>query len=277
MRPISHRKAAAIFARVALDMTNQSSVALFSFGYWGWGTSTAQLVQAFDALERGRGFNPPILVDVRISRSVRAPGFNNRALEKLVGADRYVHMPQLGNRAVIEVTGEAVTIANPEAAGALLDLAISEHAKSRRILFFCACPYQMQEGKPFCHRYKVGSLLLKEARSRNQSIVVTEWPGTTPQVLTLTLSNEVLKKLRRGMKSVPLPKGFALDRIACIAWGSVANCLGDGAPFNVRVDRARWSANGWYLPVLAALGENGGVASDREASAWGFCERRTDR
>jgi hypothetical protein len=234
-----------------------------------------QLVQAFDALERSRGFDPPVLVDIRISRSVRAPGFNNRALEKLVGADRYVHMPQLGNRAVIENTGEAVTIANPDAAGSLLDLAISAHTKSRRIVFFCACPYQMQDGKPFCHRYEVGSLLLKEVRKRNQSIAVSEWPGTKPQVLALTLSSEVLKKLRRGMKSVPLPKDFGLDRIASIAWGSVANCLGDGEPLNCRVDRAKWSANGWYLPVLARFAENGGVASDREARAWGFFERRT--
>lgn len=201
---------------------NHEGTTLFSFGYWGWGTSTAQLVQEFDALELSRGFNPPILVDIRISRSVRAPGFNNRALEKLVGADRYVHMPELGNRAVIEDTGEAVTIANPDAADSLLDLAISAHSKSRRIVFFCACPYQMQDGKPFYHRYEVGSLLLKEARSRNQSIIVTEWPGTTPHVVTLTLSSEVLRKLRRGMKSVPLPRDFALDRIASIAWGSVA-------------------------------------------------------
>jgi hypothetical protein len=251
------------------------SITLFSFGYWGWGTSTKHLIEAFDALERSRGFNPPILVDVRISRSVRAPGFNNRALENLVGADRYVHMPQLGNRAVIENTGEAVTIANPEAAGSLLDLAISAHTKSRRIVFFCACRYQMQDGKPFCHRYDVGSLLLKQSRKRNRLIIVTEWPDTEPQILRLTPPSEVLKKLRRGMKSVPLPRDIPLDRIASIAWGSVVHCLGDGESFNARVDRAKWSTNGWYVPVLGRLAENGGVASDREARAWGFFERRT--
>lgn len=253
---------------------NHEANTLFSFGYWGWGTSTAQLVQAFDALERSRGFNTPILVDVRISRSVRAPGFNNHALENLVGADRYIHMLQLGTRAVIEDTGEAVTIANPDAAKSLLDPAISAHSKSRRIVFFCACPYQMQAGKPFCHRYEVGSLLLREARKRNQSIVVAEWPGTKPQALTLTLSSEVLKKLRRGMKSLPLPRDIPLDRLASITWGSIVHCSGDGEPFDARVDRAKWSVNGWYLPVLGVLAENDGVASPSERHAWGFLERR---
>lgn len=255
---------------------NHEGTTLFSFGYWGWGTSTAQLVQAFDALERSRGFNPPILVDIRISRSVRAPGFNNRALERLVGADRYVHMPQLGNRAVLVNTGEAVTIANPGAAGSLLDLAISAHSKSRRIVFFCACPYQMQDGKPFCHRYEVGSLLLKEARSRNQSIIVTEWPGTEPQVLRLSLPSEILKKLRRGMKSIPLPKDKPLDSIASITWGSVVHGSNNGESFDARVDRAKWSTKGWYLPVLDRLDEKDGVASNRERKAWGFFDRRTE-
>lgn len=254
-------------------MVKDSDIKLFSFGYWGWGNSTKQLVQAFDALERSRGFNPPILVDVRISRSVRAPGFNNRALEKLVGADRCVHMPKLGNRAVIENTGEAITIANPEAAGSLLDLALGAHARKRRVLFFCACPFQLQDGERYCHRYEVGSLLLKESRKRHEQIIVTEWPGTEPQVLRLTLSSEVLKKLRRGMKSVPLPRDKPLDSIASITWGSVAHCSGDGEPFDARVDRAKWNTNGWYLPVLGRLDENAAVASRSERRTWGFLER----
>lgn len=256
-------------------MTEGESITVFSFGYWGWGASTKQLIDAFDALERSRGFNPPVLVDVRISRSVRAPGFNNRALEKLVGADRYVHIPQLGNRAVKEDTGEAVTIANPEAAGSLLDLAIGAHARTRRILFFCACPYQMQDGEPFCHRYEVGSLLLEQSRKRSRLIVVTEWPGTEPRDLRLTLQSEVLKKLRRGLKSVPLPRDIPLDHIASIAWGSVVHCSGDGESFSARVDRAKWRPNGWYLPVLGRVGEKSGVASQRETRAWGFFARRT--
>ena len=250
------------------------AITLFSFGYWGWGTSTAQLVQAFDALEHSRGFKPPLLVDIRISRSVRAPGFINRALEKLVGTDRYIHMPELGNRAVIENTGEQITIADPAAAGSLFDLAISANIRTRRIVFFCACPYQMQDGETYCHRYNVGSLLLKLSRNRYQRIVVTEWPGTEPQVLRLTVPAEVLKKLRRGLKSVPLPRDTTLDHIASIAWGSLVHCSGEGESLSLRVDRAKWSPDGWYLPVLGRVDEHGGVASHQEASAWGFFERR---
>lgn len=255
-------------------MTTAHSITLFSFGYWGWGNSTPQLVQAFDALEHSRGFNPPLLIDIRISRSVRAPGFNNRALETLVGADRYIHFPKLGNRAVIENTGEQITIADPAAADTLLDLAISEQANNRRLVFFCACKYQMEDGTLTCHRYEVGSLVLKAARKRNPQIVVTEWPGTEPQELNVTLPPQVLKKLRRGLKSVPLPKSKPLDHIAAIAWGSVVHCSGDGESFSLRVDRAMWH-QGWYLPVLGGVDEHDGVASDREAQAWGFFERRT--
>ena len=209
-------------------MTKDSPITLFSFGYWGWGNSTPQLIEAFDALEHSRGFNPPLLVDIRISRSVRAPGFNNRALELLVGNNRYVHMPELGNRAIIQNTGEEITIANPDAAESLLDLAINAQTKNRRIVFFCACPFQMQDGKASCHRYEVGSLLLTFAQKRSEQILITEWPGTEPQELSLTLSPQVLKKLRRGLKSVPLPKDKPLDHIASIAWGSLVHCSGDG-------------------------------------------------
>src|SRR5688500_8003061 len=48
---------------------------MFTWGYWGWGTTTREFVQAADAVEASRGFNPPLFVDIRIRRSVRAPGF----------------------------------------------------------------------------------------------------------------------------------------------------------------------------------------------------------
>ena len=191
----------------------------------------------------------------------------------LVGNDRYIHMPELGNRAIIQNTGEEITIANPDAAESLLDLAINAQTKNRRIVFFCACPFQMQNGKASCHRYEVGSLLLKFAQKRSQQILITEWPGTEPQELSLTLSPQVLKKLRRGLKSLPLPKDKPLDHIASIAWGSVVHCSGDGEAFSQRVDRAKWSRDGWYLPVLGAIDEHDGVASHNESKAWGFFKR----
>jgi hypothetical protein len=69
---------------------------LFSFGYWGAGSATRALVDAFNDAETLRGFDHPLWVDVRISRSVRAVGFRDRAFEQLLGS-HYVWMPDLGN------------------------------------------------------------------------------------------------------------------------------------------------------------------------------------
>lgn len=254
-------------------MTEDESITLLSFGYWGWGNSTKRLIEAFDALEQSRGFKPPLLVDIRISRSVRAPGFNGSTLEKLIGAERYVHMPELGNRAVLENTLKRITIRNPEAARSLLDRAISEQRRTRRIVFFCACPYQMENGETCCHRYEVGSLLLKHARHRNQQIVLAEWPGTEPQMLSVEIRADQFKKLRRGAKSIPLPRETSLDNIASITWGSVAHGWAGGESLNARVNRAMWRKDGWYLPVLDVLDAKGPVASSRDRKAWGFLER----
>ena len=56
---------------------------VFAWGYWGWGEATQELVKRLDAVEGSRGFVPPLLVDVRVSRSVRATGFRGDAFGKL--------------------------------------------------------------------------------------------------------------------------------------------------------------------------------------------------
>jgi len=48
-----------------------------------------------------RGFQPPIFVDIRIRRSVRAAGFTGSAFERLVGQDRHRWMKSLGNKFII--------------------------------------------------------------------------------------------------------------------------------------------------------------------------------
>jgi hypothetical protein len=70
---------------------------LFTWGFWGWGSSTRELVQAIDAFEKKRGFKPPIFVDIRLRRNVRAKGFSGVAFERIVGSARYWWMPELGN------------------------------------------------------------------------------------------------------------------------------------------------------------------------------------
>ena len=71
---------------------------IFSWGYYGWGNHTSRLVEAVDAVETGRGFEPPLFVDIRIRRSVRAVGFTGSAFETLLGKDRHRWMRSLGNK-----------------------------------------------------------------------------------------------------------------------------------------------------------------------------------
>src|SRR5947209_4600579 len=101
-------------------------VTLFSFGYHGWGNATPRLVELVDAVERSRGFAPPMFVDIRIRRSVRAAGFNGPAFERLLGPERHRWMSSLGNRHILTRTGPFIQVAQPEAVGALLDLAVDQ-------------------------------------------------------------------------------------------------------------------------------------------------------
>ena len=96
---------------------------LFAFGYKGWGSTTAQLVEAIDKVEASRGFGPPVFVDVRLAREVRAKGFAGKAFETLLGKPRYRWIPDLGNPGVKE--GGDTRIKNPAAASLLLELAES--------------------------------------------------------------------------------------------------------------------------------------------------------
>ena len=48
---------------------------IFTFGYYGWGNHTPQLIEAVDVVKRSRGFEPPLFVDIRVRRTVRAKGF----------------------------------------------------------------------------------------------------------------------------------------------------------------------------------------------------------
>src|SRR5258706_12253479 len=82
----------------AAASTNPSTP-LFSFGYWGSGSATHALVAGIDAAETLRGYAPPLWVDIRISRSVRAVGFRSHAFARLLGS-RYVWLPDLGNLSV---------------------------------------------------------------------------------------------------------------------------------------------------------------------------------
>jgi hypothetical protein len=69
---------------------------IFSWGYFGWGNATRELVTLVDAVETRRGFAPPVFVDIRIRRTVRAAGFSGRNFEELLGPERHVWLQPVG-------------------------------------------------------------------------------------------------------------------------------------------------------------------------------------
>lgn len=236
-------------------------VTLFSFGYWGCGAATSSLVHAIAAAEKARGFRPPLWVDIRIRRSVRAVGFRDDAFERLLGA-QYEWMCDLGNVAVIE--GGPLRIKNPGAAETLLDRAFQD--PSRRIIFFCAC-----ESPASCHRSSVAKLLLRAARERRAHVTVVEWPGGTPDSLDLEVSAAVFRKIAAGnLKTVPLTDTTRLAHLSAVAWGSKATVRSGKAGHCVFVGPARFDSKGAHLPILTV--DQAGQASLKRR---GFCSQQT--
>jgi hypothetical protein len=216
---------------------------LFSWGYWGWGNATAELIRAVDAAEASRGFEPPIFVDIRIRRSVRAKGFTGDAFEKAVGLGRYRWIQDLGNESVL--TGRrGRCIRNPRAAARLLDLALEAAQRRRRILFFCACEFPIS-----CHRDDVAKLVLAEARRRGIALVVEEWPGGQPADILLTLDEVEFRRVASGAKSIRIGNQLPLGAAASVAWGSPLK-LNDGNHEPLLTGRVEWSSRGWALRVF---------------------------
>jgi hypothetical protein len=133
---------------------------IFTWGYYGWGNHAPQLVEAVDAVEASLDFEPPIFVDIRIRRNVRARGFVGKAFEKLLGPGRHCWMKSLGNKFVQTRTGPFIQIAQPSAADELLDLALDSAGYRQRVLFFCGCQWPMCDGEIACHRTTVAGLVL---------------------------------------------------------------------------------------------------------------------
>ena len=226
-------------------------ITLFSWGYYGWGNYTPQLVKAVDEVEAARGFNPPVFVDVRISRMVRAPGFREKAFEKLLGPDRYRWMSSLGNQRVLSHEGERIQIAEPQAAGELLELAIlEEKASHRRVIYFCSCQYPCIEGDTFCHRVEVGSLLLKEAKKLKVKVEVIEWPGGEPLHIDMVLPAREFKAVAACRQTVQLAKCPEIAELAGLPWMSSATFRCDEEEIHRLVGPACYGTKGWVLPIL---------------------------
>ena len=232
---------------------------IFTWGYWGWGTTTEQLIQAVDAVESSRGYQPPMFVDIRISRSVRAPGFNGRAFEKTLGPSRYRWLDALGNLAVQE--GGAMRIKEPAAADTLLDMAVECGHIGQRILFFCSCEFPGAEVDG-CHRATVASLVLEAARIRGLPVQIVEWPGGEPRLkdFDIQLSAPAFDKVCRGAASIPLEGPVPLAEMASVPWLSLVAVHEKGneqqPPLHFLTGPARYKAGGWYLRIYKDISED---------------------
>jgi hypothetical protein len=217
----------------------------FTFGYWGWGSTTKQLVQAVDAAEADRGFEPPVFVDIRLQRTVRAPGFSGAAFADVVGKGRYQWMQPLGNNRIATHEG-GVEIRDPSAAADLLAIAIELNKTKRRLLFFCACA---GIGAYRCHRHTVASLVLKEARKTGRRLQIIEWPGGSPLKELLPVNAAVFQAVQHGRKSVPMDKAAIAGGMTTLPWGSVVNFQANDDTLAVVTGPAMFQ-HGWCLPVL---------------------------
>jgi hypothetical protein len=223
---------------------------LFTWGYYGWGNHTLDLVEAVDAVESSRGFQPPIFVDIRIRRSVRAAGFTGAAFERLLGQDRHRWMKSLGNKQIETRTRPGIQIANPRAADELLDLAIESARHKQRIFFFCSCRWPKWDSKIACHRTTVAALVLKAATKRGIHVKVVEWPGGDPKRIDLEVTPKDFAAVRKGRLTVPLRKRVDLAEVAGLPWSSIASLHSGDETLHRVVGPAISQTSGWVLPIL---------------------------
>ena len=227
------------------------SITLFSFGYWGWGSATTALVEVIDAVEASRGFAPPIFVDIRISRSVRAKGFDGQAFEKVVGPARYRWFESLGNLGIKDKGG--MRIKDPAAVSDLLDLAVESRRNNHRVIFYCACEIPCN-----CHRREVSRLVLGAAKQRTLTLEVVEWPGGEPpaEPIELELPKAEFERAWKGAASVRIGKAMPLAEAGAIPWHSLLHVRPRGMkqfpPWRLITGPVRYKKTGWYLPVFGA-------------------------
>ncbi|MEW6280782.1 MAG: hypothetical protein AB1758_19360 [Candidatus Eremiobacterota bacterium] len=216
---------------------------LFSWGYEGWGNWTERLVAAVDAVESSRGWGPPMFVDVRARRSVRAAGFRDSTFEKRFGSQRYRWMPGLGNAAI---RGGQPGLVDERQVGDLLNLGIELAAQGRRVIFFCSCASPGRD----CHRHWVTDALVEEAMRLGRAITVVEWPGFESErdrIGSAEVKPGVLKDLGIRRKSLPLGDP-ALEELSR-PWFTPVEVSGG----YVLTGPAQYRAGSWQLPIMSEV------------------------
>lgn len=228
-------------------------VLAFSWGYHGWGNHTVDLVRTVDEIESSRGFAPPLFVDVRLSRSVRAAGFREKAFERQLN-DRYMWMKGLGNRAIADASLDRAVLEDPSQAQALLELIVERAARRQRVIFFCSCPSPLARSS--CHRGLVAKTILAAAKRRKVSLTVHEWPGGSPQVSKLDVSPELMRRMQSikdetiAALQVPVPSAVTPAMAAALPHLSILR-LRCGADELIGASAAAvMTARGWRFPIL---------------------------
>lgn len=226
-------------------------ITLFSWGYYGWGNHTPRLIEAVDAVETSRGYLPPLFVDIRIRRSVRARGFQGTAFETLLGPSRHLWMKQLGNRFIETRTGPEIQIIDASGAEILLDHAVTQQNQRRRLLFFCSCQWPCCDGKINCHRRTVVELILDCARRQGLAVEVVEWPGGQPVQLEQEVTLPIFRSLRKERMSLPLGPRPDLALMAGLPWASRIRVFVGGESEHYLVGPAQATSQSWFLPLLS--------------------------
>jgi hypothetical protein len=183
-----------------------------------------------------------IFVDIRVSRTVRAPGFREAAFEKTVGRGRYRWLRRVRNARI----GGGVKIVDPTGAEDLLHIVVEAAKKRRRVIFFCAC-----EDRNERHRATAAGLLPKSAARKHIPLSVVEWPGEEPRSITLLVDGEALKAVIPNGKRIPLDQVSAKDlsKFAALPWGSRVTLRSDAGSVTVIAGPAKL-AKEWYLPII---------------------------
>lgn len=235
-------------------------VQMFTWGYDGWGNHTDRLVEMVDAVEKARGFEPPLFVDVRIRRAARAVGFRSSAFEELLGSRRYRWIRGLGNRQLLDGTEGEPIIHDPAAAKDLLDLALASATRNRRVLFFCSCAPPTPSKPKRCHRFDVAELLLERARKLGVALIIQEWPGGEPRLLDIPSDRRLRNELDRGLVNLSLPEPVDLGLLGGLPLGSVLRIGRAADAPAVAIHRLAYRENGWYIKSLGTDLRSNGAA-----------------
>ena len=231
-------------------------------------------------MEKDRGFQPPLFVDIRIRRTVRAKGFQGNAFEKLLRPDRHRWMKSLGNKFIETRSGPSLQIAEPAAAQELLDLAVDLADRGQRLLFFCSCSLPRHEGKTACHRDTVAGLVLKTAKKSGQRVEIIEWPGGEPEHAEIDVPPATFKALERGRVTIPLEEAGS-GKLRCLPWGSIVTVRAGDQEMRVITGPSSWQHGQWLLPVFWYFFDSDTDLAEIEREAtklrrtWGLDARRS--